>query len=276
METSTRRVLDLPAELRLLIWEFVVPKVVRIYGLGGLGLWPQDPRDRRLKLFPALEAQLLLVNKQVYDEVLPFLQRTVILLDDRNSQYESDWLKLKRAWQLPSFGVLHHSLGDGISSDFLPRFITWKATHPTRRLVLDLPHCRQPFIRLYLGIYPCSWIIYAYYAVTVLAGIMLSKGLVSEVQVQVDGASSADLPNWDPEELRSYLLGSSTAKAQARLLDSRADPRFLEHTIFHNDMMDITGATTGSRIHITTTILRTWKDDVGKFSTLRVTYNLID
>lgn len=76
---SASRYRGIPAEVRLQIWRYVLPPRVTIL-LDGLEYSParRGELSNRLVLFPPMRSQLLQLDKQIYDEVLPLYKQVEV------------------------------------------------------------------------------------------------------------------------------------------------------------------------------------------------------
>lgn len=279
MKNYTRPFRNLPTEIRLLIWKFIICKHVRIFGdrslfSHGQGLESDDENE------PSRDYELLLVNKQVYSEVLPLLQQREVhtgAVHGAGFDYTND-SRIGRAWRSPSFGILHNLLTNSRwDSCFFYHFLGLTRPRTPRSIIVDIlfDHIKQTFCHLWTR---RCFSLYIYYAITVFAGVAISKGLVTEVRVNTAPLSlsklSSQLSLWEPEKLQLYLPGSSTAKAQSQMLDS--DGHESHHVEFLDEMLALLGPIMTSGIKIATRSEYAGGTELQKRFRIFINYRLAD
>lgn len=275
MSKFTQPFRNLPAEIRLLIWGFSIPSKVTILGLDSLRFPVSKEPDFNLGLKPALQTQLLSVSRKVYDEVLPLLQRTEIHIEVIHG-YTTDYARLKHAWQSPSFGVLHHHFQiHNWSPGLALHLLDLQKVSPPRSYHVSITADGK---NVYFGRttpHRSIYLLEPHYGVSVYAGVAISKGIVSEIQVCMENVVSSQMPLWDPEILQSYLVGSSNGESQAQLMDSNKNYSH-HHRDFYDSMSSLLDLTPVSKIQITTEVMQAWQTDSEKFYKLLVKYSLAD
>lgn len=273
----------LPAEIRMMIWDYSVPTVVRALNAVDQPGHNIGRNQQNLESSGVLPVSLLLVSKQVYVEALPFMRAAEVRLE-MLPHHEVNWPKLERDLQSPAFGALHYSLKTGGSSfgnSFLYKFMALKILRPLRLLIISLEGTTADLMSVSSGegeLRSRSLYIEARHAMTVFASVYLSKGLVSEVQVRMtkvpEFAQQHQVSEWEPAKLQAFLLDPTIIDSSSGMPTSERQHRYNnDHVLFHSIMVGSLTPEMRRSIQIAT---GTWQQRPPHHYSGSVTYKLAD
>lgn len=195
----------LPTEIRLQIWSLMIPDKAIIA--------TKNFKEEHKRNWPSTQSQLLRLNHQIYDEVLPFFKDIEVYLHPEFSSRES-WRQIGSALKSPILNKLAVSWEQRHASKVQSQ---WLSTFFFNSLFVDLPH---PLHRITISIWDpffCDCLYPAFVraylrdpeVVAVLAAAYLQRGFAIEVCLKVYQISRRMMPRWSAEHLSQCLAGTA-------------------------------------------------------------------
>lgn len=235
----------LPTEIRLEVWKLIIPETGIIQ--------PPHPLSRIGDVeFPKLQTQLLRLNRQVHNEVLPiFSNIKVKLLPTVNC--EQYWTQLSLALRSPilnnlellfkrrdyrPISDLHRSYGV-----FLSKFLSMDMTHPLQTLIMDFDEVNHGRHGYHGGAGLTDWLTDDIAAAT-FAAAFLKRGLVREVHVNIREIPMEVMATWRVQSLERYVTFANPS-LQGRV----KAPTYVS---FWERVTKIVGPDCGRKVHIET------------------------
>lgn len=233
----------LPTEIRLQIWKLMIPDRAIIA--------TKTFKRKQRKNWPSTQIQLLRLNRQIHDEVLPIFRNIEVYLHPEFSNRES-WRDIVSALQSPTLNKLTVSWEQVHAMKLEPSRPQWLSTFFLNSVLVDMSH---PLHRITISMenpFFCGCsnaaLFRSYWrdpgVVATLAAAYLQRNLATEVCVKIFPIPSIGMPLWSAERLSQCLTGTAEVNTGAGI----HAPNYLD---FRRLTVEKIGSDLDSDVHIT-------------------------